>query len=160
MELDSRRCRCDCSQDGLSGCGVSGRSDTLRNLGEPECSGISFPYRAHAVIAMGTHTIHPPAHVAARGVRIVHYGVGYPVGSGVTVAGRGYAVAVFVGVPTIIAVCVRRSAVAVWLAERATAVIVCTANRHKKDVLTRAQRQQMVARSSQRAAGYAFRRAS
>jgi hypothetical protein len=44
------------------------------------------------------------------------------------VAGRGYAVAVFVGVPTIIAVCVRRSAVAVWLAERATAVIVCTAN--------------------------------
>ena len=42
--------------------------------------------------------------------------------------GTGYAVAVLVGVPTTTAVCVSRSAVAVWFAERATAVIVCTAN--------------------------------
>ena len=56
------------------------------------------------------------------------YGVGYPVGNGVSVLGTGYAVAVLVGVPTTTAVCVSRSAVAVWFSERAAAVIVCTAN--------------------------------
>ena len=52
------------------------------------------------------------------------YGVGYPVGNGVSVLGTGYAVAVFVAVPTTIAVCVSRSAVAVWFANRAPAVMV------------------------------------